>query len=557
VSAAPRTGARTGRAWLALWLLAVAVGAWLRLDQLGIQILIDDEWHALHKLLTSGAGDIATHFGRADYSIPLTLYDLALARLGVLCEWSLRAPSVLAGVALVVTLPLLLRRWSGAASASIAAALLAISPLHVHASRTARPYALVCLLALVALVAFRRWWTRDPRAPAWAAAYVATTVLAGWLHLLSLAFTLTPFVGCGAGALRAAFTASHRREAWTMLWRLVAIGLATAVPLAVVLVPPLAGDWRALVVKAGAGVVTWEGSARALPMLFGVASWPPAIVLALAAIGGYLRLRRRERAFADSLALAIVLGTALVLASRPAWIQHQGVVARYCIAALPILLWFVAEGIAGAVAPLRGGGLQVLAAGAAIAALFAIGPLPRIDYRPNQFMGHARFVFDYDPRHNGYMDPATLPGDPVPAFYRELARRPPRSLTIVEAPWRLESNYIPDPWYQRIHRQYVKPAFVDGVCGAHAWGEIPRSASGICLANYVRLGDLLDGDTAGLDYLVVRPRPWTIPASARDATAWPDMRRCLPRIEARFGPPVYRDAQILVFDLHPGEGHRD
>lgn len=60
--------------------LIALLAAGLRLQQLSIQWLMDDEWHALHKLL-SGAGyaDIASSFGSADYSIPLTLlYRLLL-----------------------------------------------------------------------------------------------------------------------------------------------------------------------------------------------------------------------------------------------------------------------------------------------------------------------------------------------------------------------------------------------------------------------------------------------------------------------------------------------
>ena len=65
-------------------LLPLLVGAWFRSDQLGSQVLIEDEWHALHKLLGSGYADIASHFGYADYSIPLTLVDRWLYRCGLL-----------------------------------------------------------------------------------------------------------------------------------------------------------------------------------------------------------------------------------------------------------------------------------------------------------------------------------------------------------------------------------------------------------------------------------------------------------------------------------------
>ena len=42
-------------------------------------------------------------------------------------------------------------------------------------------------------------------------------------------------------------------------------------------------------------------------------------------------------------------------------------------------------------------------------------------------------------------------------------------------------------------------------------------------------------------------RPWKTPPDAE--VEWPDVEACLPAIEAKLGPPVYRDAQIVVFDL--------
>src|SRR5919109_356070 len=66
----PSTRSGTIAAWVrthAMMVLAIAVGIGLRLYQLPGQILIDDEWHSVHKLLQAGYGDIATHFGFADY----------------------------------------------------------------------------------------------------------------------------------------------------------------------------------------------------------------------------------------------------------------------------------------------------------------------------------------------------------------------------------------------------------------------------------------------------------------------------------------------------------
>ena len=59
---------------------------------------------------------------------------------------------------------------------------------------------------------------------------------------------------------------------------------------------------------------------------------------------------------------------------------------------------------------------------------------------------------------------------------------------------------------------------------------------------------VLRGETYGADYLVVH-------ATSRDVAAkppppWPDLRGCLPAIEAKLGAPIYRDERITVYQLH-------
>jgi hypothetical protein len=62
-----RAQASPAAGWNALLLAAFVVGIALRVWQIDIQILIDDEWHAIHKLLRSAPTDILTHLGYADY----------------------------------------------------------------------------------------------------------------------------------------------------------------------------------------------------------------------------------------------------------------------------------------------------------------------------------------------------------------------------------------------------------------------------------------------------------------------------------------------------------
>ncbi|HET9762364.1 MAG TPA: hypothetical protein VFR50_02560 [Casimicrobiaceae bacterium] len=531
--------------WTFLVALAIAAGAWLRWYQLPIQVLVDDEWHALHKVIQSDAYGIATSFGFADHSIPLTLYYRFLALHGGLTEWVMHLPLLVAGIALLFAAAVSLRRETTAATRAAWVALLAISPLLVYHSKTARPYALTSVLTFVAILAFRRWWLRDRAAKAWAASYVAATFLAGWLHPITLPFTLLPFVYYGARSLAAPRGMPDATSPWKPFGRLLALGTVTALLLAAVLAPPLIHDWTRFAAKAGTDTVTPESIYRTLLMLFGISQ--PAVLAFLVALTAYgaHRLWRRERGLVAYLA-AVLLGAALAIAlARPQWIHHPGVYARYLLPALPFLLLLLAEGAAGLLEPLRRplGQAGIIAAGAAL--LCWAGPIPGYFYNPNQFMGHLRFQYDYDPAHNPYV--LEIPRDPVPAFYRHLAQRPPRTLTLIEAPWRLESNFNPHPWYQQIHRQYVKIGLVTPVCGVREFGEYPASVRALRMRELVHLSEILGGKTYGADYLVMHLQAWKTPPDAE--VEWPDVAACLPKIEAKLGAPVYRDDQIVVFDL--------
>ena len=90
---------------------AVVVGAAIRLDQIREQIVLDDEWHALHAILRFGYGRILTHFGWTDVCIPLAVFDKVVADTVGLSEMWMRLPVLLAGIASLLVLPLMLRAW--------------------------------------------------------------------------------------------------------------------------------------------------------------------------------------------------------------------------------------------------------------------------------------------------------------------------------------------------------------------------------------------------------------------------------------------------------------
>lgn len=541
-----RAAHRVSWPWFGLGIAAFLTGVFLRWYQLRPQVLIDDEWHAIRKLVGSDALGIATHFGFADYCIPLTLYYRWLYNLGALDEWRMRMPLLLAGIALLVVAPLLLRRLVAWPTRMLWVGLLAISPVLVYLSRTARPYALVAVLGFVAVVAFHEWQRRDRAGFAWAAIYVVTTFFAGWLHLLSLVFTLWPFAYYGMCVTRDALRTPTRARGTRALARLFVLALACALPLALVLAPPLINDWRSMVAKAGTHEVTLHSLYRGVLMQLGIADpWVCMLLLALLLVGVW-RLARRDRDFTALIVSMTVVGTAVIALARPAWIGHQAVLVRYTVIALPFLLLFVAEGFVAVVERLRMPALgAVFAAAIALVALYTAGPIPGYLYAPNQFMGAALFQFDYDPRENPYSQKLQL--GPVPPFYLDLAKRPASSVTLIETPYMFNSNFTPDPWYQAIHRQKLKFALASPLCGLGEWDEYPYTATGVRFRNVAQLADVLNGATYGADYLVLRMHPWTLPAGT--PRPWPDMVACVAKVTDKLGAPTYRDDQIVVFAL--------
>jgi hypothetical protein len=537
-------GTAAARAFHALMLLAFVAGLALRAWQLDIQILIDDEWHAIHKLLRATPLDIVTHLGYADYSIPLTLYYQWLYRTVGLSEWGMHAPALVAGVALLLIGPRMLARWVSLPTRAAWLALVAISPLLVYHSKVARPYALTSLLTFVAIVAFRGWWRTGRRGDA--TLYVVATLFAGWLHVVTLPFTLLPFLYYGAQAIaprpvQGAFSTRRARA----VARLAGLGVATALSLAIVLAPPLVIDWGQFTQKAAKDSVTVESVYRTLLLLAGTGSPLAGIAVAVCGAIGFTRIARRDADLAWYLASVAGIGSVVVAASRAEWISHALVLARYMIPALPFLLLFVAEGI---VALFERGPRPLLApgaAGAAAVALLATGPVPAQWHYPNQFWGHLRYQFDYDPVHNPYV--TLLPREDVPTFYRELGRLPAGSVTLIEAPWRLESHFNALSLYQDVHRQRVKIGLVTPLCGTYDFGEYPPERTGMKMRELVHVASVLRGDANGADYLVLHPRAHNVVADP--GPEWPDVSRCLPAIEAALGSPAYRDDQIVVYKL--------
>lgn len=538
----------TGKPGALYWGTAAGVlllGAVLRAYRVGQQLILDDEWHALNAVQDHGYHWIFSHLGHADHSIPLTLLYEFLSRTSGLDELTMRLPSLLAGIALLVLLPWLLRHWLRPSERLLLMALLAISPLLINYSRIARPYALLALLAAAAIPTAWRWWQRrSPTPNAWG--WYACALISGWLNPVMLATTTAPFLWFWPSALRAA----RRESRYGPLLRACGMSVMLASGLLLLLFVPLSVDWASLAVKSGVHAVSPEALWVSLTLFAGTGSaWLTLAMLALA-VAGWVELQRREAGFARFLLLITTAAVAAVLATGAEWIGHGLVVARYLIGLLPLYLALAAIGII-AVARwlLARPGVDRLPAGLlaalAVPVLLLAGPLPGMDYRHSQFLHHMSWQFDYRPGRNPIR--AALADVRVPDFYRDIAAaHPDGGALIVEAPWHLESNWNPLPLYQQIHGQRVQVGFVGGLCAEALYGELRNDVEGLEFRNFVRLEALLAG-RAEADYLVFRHRglPGARPIDM-------DAAQCEAALTAALGQPWRRTDTALVFRLGAG-----
>ena len=515
-------------------MVSFAVGAWLRLHQLDAQILLDDEWHAIHRLLAADIRAIVTRLGFADYSIPLTVVDRWLYDHGMLSERWMHVPAALAGVGLLVVAPLLMRGWFGLPALATWVGLLAVSPLLVYHSMVARPYPFTALLAPVAIMAFEHWWRTRARTSV--VVYVLST-LAGGLPASGRAAVRADAARVSRRAGAGVGTASLRRGP-NAGWR-CACRAASASPSrccsALCLAPPVVNDWFQFSAKAGRDHLTLASTLHSAAMLAGTRHAIVAVAVFALALYGWRRLRERDAAMARYLLVVNVVAVAAVGASGIQWIFHPLVFARYLLPALVFLLLFTAEGLVGSA---RSGcgrpGYGRWSPPRVSRCSMPPVRCPRSTTCPTSSSGTCASSSTTTPRR-------TLTSR---KFRASRCRRstatshawPPRSVTLVELPWRLESNFNPHPWYQEVHRQNVLIGLVTPVCGERTFGEYPESATGLAMRHLIHLTAMLRGETRGADYLVVHPQPWKTPPDAE--VEWPDMARCLPLIEARFGPPV-------------------
>lgn len=526
------------------WLLIIAFALWLRSFQLGDQILIDDELHSLAKLTTSDYRGIATSLGLLDHSIPLTLFYKWIALQGWLSEASMRALPWLAGVCAATFAAIVARHHALRTEALLFGALVAGSPLLVLFTRQARPYAITLFFGLVAVWAAWRWSRSGRRG--YVFLHLGTGALAAWFHPI-----VVPFVFGVWAFFLMEWLAGERRDT-RRLGEIVGWGVLAGALTVVLLLPAVLDDWTSIRHKIGSGHATFRSAWRTMHTLSGTGSTVLLVVmLALAMLGTASLWRRYRRATRFALTL-VGLQVACVLASGAAWLDHALVLSRYTLLCLPFLLFAVSAGFALCaqwVFPQRPA-IAATAGVALLAALYASGPLPAALTYPNAFFEHYIYFLDFDPRHNEVVP--YLASGPMPAFYKELGNLPPASRTLIEAPWRFESSFNRQPYFQRIHRQRVEIGMVGELCPPGTYGEQARTFPNR-FRHFINLARPLDELRRRGDFVVFHRRldlaNLTEPWMSYDGHGLPPVDGCIEAFRKALGAPIFTDETITVFAL--------
>lgn len=539
----PRYGLGLRLIWTeSLSLLAVLVGAALRLHQISYQIVADDEWHGLQTALYGSYASVLTHFGSNDYCIPLTaFYKLMSETLG-LSELVMRAPVLLSGLAALVVFPLLVRPWVGKPASVLFAWLLAIAPLHVYFSRYARPYSITLFLAFLGIASFYRWWQSGGRR--WFVTYAGCAVVAIYVHLIVAPFVLAPL----AWALAEVCLGKARDQRASALRRLVTLGAVVTLGLVILLAVPLWSDWHTVTWKLSGRGVTKVTIVHAIELLMGTRQWWLIALLGAAMLTGLAVMQRTQARLVGYLVFLSAAQTLPSLVGQPAYIDVPITLARYNLTLLPIVLVFVAVGLTrlGQALPRIPVNSAVAIPGAvACALLLYFGPLAEIYYRPNNWTNHGMFQYAYA-RDTlwayGFLKPPE-----VSAFYHQLARLPRESVRIVEAPSYYEWQKNAYPNYQRLHGQRMFVGMVDDVRPAPRVGELPLARQGLHFSNFIHVADHVGLLRRGITFVVFhKDFASEVPGATFERV---DVKRWVEHYRRVYGAPSYEDRHLVVFDV--------
>lgn len=522
-------------------ILIICLGIYLRLDQFLVQILIDDEWHAVHKLIKSTPEKFIKTFGHADYSIPLTLLYWFEAKYFGLSELLMRWPMMLFGLVTLILFPLFAKKKFNWSVTLIFAFFIATSPLLIHYSRIARPYAITLFLVYFSIVLFYKYYNCKDKTFFFGFVYAIAASLALWLHLIIGFFLITPFV---IEFIRIIINKSNNK--FNRFLKLLYLGLPTLGLMLLLILPPLLNDMAALSSKAGSNLPTLNTLTGFLYLCYGTSS------TFLVMLFSVLTLIALPHAINKSaIILNILVGFCMtVLAinmAQPAWVQNPITFTRYLLPIIPVLLFLTAIGfnvVFKAVKSRLQNKASFFVLVAATVILIPIwykahSPITEWLRQPNTNTLHSLYSIDFRKGKNIIQD--ILTKRPVSPFWKSLSGTPLKH-KIVVAPWYFESYSWDGPIWEKISKQYVLPGYMTGLCFKKRAGETPKDPR----FKFENMGLIADKNALNkkhIDYVIFqKSKRFNYVVRNIDK-----IDKCLSTIKDYYGQPIYEDDLIAVF----------
>jgi hypothetical protein len=568
-----------------------AVGAGLRLHLLSSQILLDDEWHNLMAVIGKSYGGVITQFNpENNVSLPLAIYDLALYRTLGWTEFMLRLPVILAGLLSLIALPLLVKKLFAARVALLFSCLLAIAPFLVFYSRYIRAYGWMMWLCFSALLLFHQWLTTGKRR--YALGYALAGVVAIYAQLFSLIAVFTPLLTVIGFKLATRFKARPPadRQIVVPAKALLIMALILILLLLPLMVPVLLASaklpWQM-------GKLTWTGVVTAATLLSGTVNGPLNVLFFLSCLLGLIWLFRRDPLLGWIFLSTFCAYVIVLLASRPMGLNTGAVLLRYMIVAVPMALMLVALTLDRFLTQAQDvkwipGGIPMLLVAGFIGCLYAAGPLPTQQVRPNNFTNHSAFQGSYrQPTWECSVANTVYPAfsvrqDQIPPFYRWLGGQS-NVKTIVEYPLDICDYNDLFYYYQHFHRKRViagystdptllgsgytpspdrdKSPFSIGIASADQVLSCVADPTKLAFQNMIEVQDpaTLLGSKADLIVLHKCIRTLNLMSNGAEAASTHDTIQVYyrsaellkVRFKEAFGPPAYEDEQMICFWIKP------
>jgi dolichyl-phosphate-mannose-protein mannosyltransferase len=285
----------------------VAVAASIQLPAMRAGLGYDELYTWRHFVEGASFWKAASTVGVFNNHIAYSLLAVASVRLFGMSEWALRLPALLLGAGAVYCLWRFVREFAGPAAALLSALLLALSPMHVAWSRSARGYT---GLALMTIVSSHRFFTllRQPSRRA-AIEHVLATTGAIYFHIYGIWAGLIQYVLFTALAIKSRLSPASFR----LLWR----SFAAVLVMTVLVYSPVVLDLIA-VGKARGRTAVQSGFPLALfDAIAGADSTWVRAIAAVLVVAGFVRLGRRAWLAAYFALLLAVPFCAVWLVLRP------------------------------------------------------------------------------------------------------------------------------------------------------------------------------------------------------------------------------------------------